>query len=1425
MTLDDTLWDILDTIKLGEFFDRHNIPPVVFPIAIIAIIAVVFFLLLSPGGPSNVCVVDGMCNPPENATNCPQDCNLTVTPTTKTIKVYVRGGGDDCTTLRIVLKQDPGGTQIDTKDVTTWNAQFTSVTAARVYAEVSSPQSTKAAVRSGTIETSQKDTIEITNLPDDYCEAPAPQKGNIKVTVVNSQTGLPVTASVTLFDEGDTPKSTYTVTGEWTFSQFDVGYYYFTASATGYENFYGKANKVLVEAGATKPYTISMVPLPTPTPTTGSLEVCISTGGVETPASGEIAIYDIEGALKYTKSLSECPLMAGTSNKRCATFTLTAGAQYKVGMTRAPSGCSTPALKGPYSITQGQTRSVVLNLTCVAQTIGYIRAIVYGNDSDEVLTDNCTVELYYSNGTKIKTMNISEDDEDYTEWVSLEDDDHVYIYAKNVPTGYIQTKSSTKTIDGGENTTVRIDLDSPEPPMPNLTIEGYNMAVQFAEKGKNFTATATAVKDAATGTVFTPTSGAAAITCKGSWSGAPTVSASYSATTGWLCRVVAPNTLGAYTIAMTATKSGYNPKTVSFSVNVVNQTREGYIAIDEVVGSRDTDASPISIKFNITYSVTGAPVTALYSSTFNVTHKSSGGKVVVTPLTAVAGSPGIYLATAAVPFGSANGGDGVYQYVLNVSAILNNTLQWNRKGPIDFSVITGGSTTITCVSAPQIAAPGGEFNITSTLTFLGQPLEGQTVKLTVTGVGGPTGGGNMGYNSTTKQYRASLLGGAAECKYSIMCYAAADPKVNATAYAYIVNPTAIGANYAECPTLQQPAGTCDSVADAEDCYNYAHVTPGGFSLLTTSIQNAILNCANTGLQSCSGGVATGACYQAVRLKVQATNGTCPLRPWRCTNTTDDLYYLVEGAYGTGKTSTLPYSTSIAGLKKPTLGGTVTYNIIDLHISGGTNEPGVDAADPLTSFSNNVLIVNISSTGVLMAKAYCLLNCGGLGDLDKSGTAVEPTDTDVSIMTTITDEIYLLGKPPYSPWPQSCADVNSDTHITEEDLECIDLMEAGASPSLCTDCSEDSSLEICNDGKDNDCDGQRDSETFNNAAGVFYGSNAAIFTGPQLTDLCDCSSLTPCDMVRKTTITGSIQSEADIQRCLSRSWGTNANTYQWFDYSDWRCDSTRVGKTLRCGNPSREYSCDGSTWRRVGGSDTYPLNVYGSVHYVCDTGADICKAMPGTGSDQCPGPGTYWGYCEHHVCNTTAKQCQAEPGSGTDECSTYWGECAKGDCVNGACVERAMTWAGAQECDASSDCTWNPIGTWAGPAAAVNCSAGTAITNYDCNGLCSTSTSRAYCMTLPPTIRLGTPTYTANTALANCPAGSIATGFYCQGGCDENNMRLRCSPVSNGSVSGTTWTGDLSGQHNCGLKFVTRFDCTGDCHTEKMKVACSTVAQS
>ncbi len=94
MTLDDTLWDILDTIKLGEFFDRHNIPPVVFPIAIIAIIAVVFFLLLSPGGPSNVCVVDGMCNPPENATNCPQDCNLTVTPTTKTIKVYVRGGSD-----------------------------------------------------------------------------------------------------------------------------------------------------------------------------------------------------------------------------------------------------------------------------------------------------------------------------------------------------------------------------------------------------------------------------------------------------------------------------------------------------------------------------------------------------------------------------------------------------------------------------------------------------------------------------------------------------------------------------------------------------------------------------------------------------------------------------------------------------------------------------------------------------------------------------------------------------------------------------------------------------------------------------------------------------------------------------------------------------------------------------------------------------------------------------------------------------------------------------------------------------------------------------------------------------------------------------------------------------------------------------------
>jgi len=137
---------------------------------------------------------------------------------------------------------------------------FNGVESQMLYAEVSSPQSDKVQINSEAIDTASENTI-VVSVPGDYCQASLPQTGGIRVTVVDTNTNAPITASVTLLDEGDVLRSTQEAAGEFTFVGLDAGYYYFTASALGYEYFYGKGNMALIEPSKTTSYTIRMVPL------------------------------------------------------------------------------------------------------------------------------------------------------------------------------------------------------------------------------------------------------------------------------------------------------------------------------------------------------------------------------------------------------------------------------------------------------------------------------------------------------------------------------------------------------------------------------------------------------------------------------------------------------------------------------------------------------------------------------------------------------------------------------------------------------------------------------------------------------------------------------------------------------------------------------------------------------------------------------------------------------------------------------------------------------------------------------------------------------------------------------------------------------------------------------------------------------------
>jgi len=259
-------------------------------------------------------------------------------------------------------------------------------------------------------------------------------------------------------------------------------------------------------------------------------------------------------------------------------------------------------------------------------------------------------------------------------------------------------------------------------------------------------------------------------------------------------------------------------------------------------------------------------------------------------------------------------------------------------------------------------------------------------------------------------------------------------------------------------------------------------------------------------------------------------------------------------------------------------------MINLYMSG-SNVNSLETAGPVTaSFATPELLLSItSSTGTISATAYCPLMCGGLGDLNSDGKTNDILDYEV--MASIVDVLQIFGHPPYpTSWPPPCLDITQDGYITMDDYECL----VGQTPTACADCvpSSFASVEVCSDGYDNDCDGQIDKETYNNAGAAFYS-----YTAPTLKDLCDCNSMTPCEMVKDNGIYG-IASESELSRCVSFD---NGVTYAWTTKANWQCNSAKNGQPLQCGGGTN-YVCNDDTgawtWIKMGGGGTFPSNSYG-----------------------------------------------------------------------------------------------------------------------------------------------------------------------------------------------------------------------------------------
>ena len=199
MTLDDTLWDILDKLRLSGFFEKYNIPPIVFPIVLLVAIAIVAALLsMPPGTPFVTACGDGNCNVTagEDAVSCAKDC-AAVTQNLKAVVVEIANAVSE--SIDVTLR-DQAGKTLNKQSGKSQKFTFTGISSEAVSAHARNPKNGRTAESEDFPLVADPTTIPF-GLPRDFFDTPEvpPSKGTLTIVVKDIVTKAPVTATISIF--------------------------------------------------------------------------------------------------------------------------------------------------------------------------------------------------------------------------------------------------------------------------------------------------------------------------------------------------------------------------------------------------------------------------------------------------------------------------------------------------------------------------------------------------------------------------------------------------------------------------------------------------------------------------------------------------------------------------------------------------------------------------------------------------------------------------------------------------------------------------------------------------------------------------------------------------------------------------------------------------------------------------------------------------------------------------------------------------------------------------------------------------------------------------------------------------------------------------------------------------------------------------
>ena len=1235
-TINDKSWPLLDAVHIGEFFDEHNIPPVLFPIAIVAII--LLLLMASAGGPQPVCG-DEFCDPSEEKSGlCPTDCEVSDGPQVSGKRVIVSLDRTPSCELTVRLYAQNGElvtTQRGTKD----EFVFDGIDQESVYVEIFGSSSQSQRTLSTSIQ-EDENTLSVT-LSSTICESQQSQNGVLRLSVKDASTGTSlngVTVSISELENGFSVNNVISnaiVNGLRDFPLPSGKPYAIYAEKVGYEPYDGTSEQVMVSATTPASKAISLTPQATgpSDPDTGDLEVCVKNGTMPV-TSGIVVVQGVsDSAFLLPGDLSEIDPLTEPSAEGCYVFEgIPAGKLVSVSMPNAPAGCIPTASPSSVEIAAGGRRIVILDLNCQPSDVAYLKIKVLG-DGNQVLTQNATITMWTEDADIIPGSGLANSlaigSGGYTEEVTAPSDESLYVWARGLPLGYLDYRSELIDLSSGEHRALTIYLNYTQPTASSLEFTFSGVAVPSpVAVNQQFQATVSEItfdQTELTGTSATLTATMAGSACGVVYDGA------------WRANCTAPNTTGEHNLLFSV---NYDGKTGTNSMPVeVRRYAPGFglITITSLFSTHEDP--PLGLYYDIQFK--GDPVTNIVDQRMEVTYVDSP-RAYAGEISDLVQEDQYWTLDANVPF------KGDYRLRMYIEVFENGTF-YNTTYTATFSAKSNSDGLSAQVYiAEKVLNVLESFDVELILSFEGTPIQ----ELEVLELYMEKTFYSIPWVRGKRLYALQLAAPSYEACILDLAFLIKGESIAQKERVHVIDTSKTKS--ALCPLERQ--APCDSIEDVRRClFNHdsktayypeqqlsvcitsgcSYAIPPGCptsnkgdlamdcfldeddvalaeEYLTTITSQADRNvfapCMDMDNDGdvdrydllCLRNVAATKWYGDIgEESAIASGGTCPtqMRGGFCFDMDTDTILPgdLEMDGKLNKDDELIMSKIILAV-----GVGVTPHEDILAVADFDQDSTVDPVD--MDCLKRFYAINFDTGEVATATGQippaCLaifnLQCTGTkGDMNADG---EVTEIDYVIVQFIANG-QLTG---YPEGIFTCADVNSDGIVNEDDVLCMRSFLTGDREDwlICLDCQGNMppdayGAEICGDGYDNDCDGEKDP------------------------DICRCSDETPCNM--KMDSDGGTSpgiSDGNYKLCRDLSWDHTG--YRWVSEGQISCASDRQCETVACKGSTKTCSSeDGSEGKWFSGE--LPGEKCGDGwDNDCEGGDKKCKSSDG---DSCFPAGT------------------------------------------------------------------------------------------------------------------------------------------------------------------------------------------------------------